>query len=166
MKVNGMAIKEIGYHGSSKFVSNWKARMRIFQCSCIRGFEYFNFFPDLTRSSSLRVLCLLEWWRYTWNVMYYTSGIMETKKIDFYFQKSSKLIFDLYFALCRRAEKHLSFVNISPTLVIHTSMERSSRVLQHGNPKIWFFSQKSSKLNFDLCWRSEIALASLISLLH
>ena len=32
----------------------------------------------------------------------------------------------------------LSFVNISPTLVIDTSMERSSRVLQHGNPKIWF----------------------------
>ena len=33
----------------------------------------------------------------------------------------------------------LSFVNISPTLVIDTSMERSSRVLHHGNPKIWFF---------------------------
>ena len=32
-----------------------------------------------------------------------------------------------------------SFVNISPTLVIDTSMERSSRVLHHGNPKIWFF---------------------------
>ena len=29
------------------------------------------------------------------------------------------------------------FVNISPTLVIIASMERSSRVLQHGNPKIW-----------------------------
>ena len=29
-----------------------------------------------------------------------------------------------------------SFVDISPTLVIDTSMERSSRVLQHGNPKI------------------------------
>ena len=29
------------------------------------------------------------------------------------------------------------FVDISPTaLVIDTSMERSSRVLQHGNPKI------------------------------
>ena len=39
-------------------------------------------------------------------------------------------------------------------------MERSSRVLQHGNPKIWFFSQKSSKLKFyfyfDLCQRAEI----------
>ena len=28
------------------------------------------------------------------------------------------------------------FVNISPTLVIDTSMVRSSRVLQHRNPKI------------------------------
>ena len=28
------------------------------------------------------------------------------------------------------------FVNISPTLVIDTSMERSSRVLHHGNQKI------------------------------
>ena len=34
----------------------------------------------------------------------------------------------------------LSFVNISPTLVIDTSMERSSRVLQHGNTrKLIFF---------------------------
>ena len=52
-------------------------------------------------------------------------------------------------SVCPYPEKryHLSFVNISPTLVIDASMERSSRVLHHGNPKIWFFSQKSSKLN-------------------
>ena len=37
---------------------------------------------------------------------------------------------------------HLSFVNISPTLVIDASMERSSRVLHHGNPKMWIFLQK------------------------
>ena len=36
---------------------------------------------------------------------------------------------------------HPSFANISLTVVIDTSMERSSRVLQHRNPKIWFFSQ-------------------------
>ena len=42
---------------------------------------------------------------------------------------------------------HLSFVNISPTLVIDTSMERSSRVLHHGNPKIWFFFSKK----FEIC---------------
>ena len=38
-------------------------------------------------------------------------------------------------------------------------MERSSRVLQLGNQKIWFFSKKFEiefDLYFDLCWRSEI----------
>ena len=74
---------------------------------------------------------------------------------------------------------HFSFVNnlnISPTIVIDTSMEWSSRVLQHRNIKILFFSKEfeiefrlvfrltffflSSKLNFDLyfdlCQRDEI----------
>ena len=47
-------------------------------------------------------------------------------------------------SLCPHPEKrnHLSFVNISPTLVIDTSTERSSRVLHHGNPKIWYFFKK------------------------
>ena len=47
---------------------------------------------------------------------------------------------------CQYPEKrnHPGFVNISPTLVyiIDTSMKRSSRVLQHGNPKIWIFFKK------------------------
>ena len=51
-----------------------------------------------------------------------------------------------------RKKNHPSFVNISPTLVIDISMIRSSRVLQHGNPKSWFFffkkSLKLTKLNF------------------
>ena len=53
-------------------------------------------------------------------------------------------------SVCPHPEErnHHGFVNISPTFVIDTSMERSSRVLQHGNPKIWFFFQKSFKLNF------------------
>ena len=60
-------------------------------------------------------------------------------------------------SICPYPEKrnHHSFVNISPTLVIDTSMERSSRVLQHEIPKIWFFFQKSSKFEFWLvlkCW--------------
>ena len=45
---------------------------------------------------------------------------------------------------------HLSFVNISPTLVIDTSMERSLRVLQHGNSKIWIFYSKKFKIEFWL----------------
>ena len=39
-------------------------------------------------------------------------------------------------------------------------MERSSWVLHHGNPKIWFFSSKKFEIEFDLyfdlCWRAEI----------
>ena len=44
-------------------------------------------------------------------------------------------------SVCPYPEKrnYPGFVNINPTLVIDTSMERSSRVLQHGNTKIWFF---------------------------
>ena len=55
-------------------------------------------------------------------------------------------------SVCPHPEKryHNSFVNISPILVIDTSMERSSRVLHHGNPKIWIFFQKSSKFEFWL----------------
>ena len=39
-------------------------------------------------------------------------------------------------------EKTPGFVDISPTLVIDTSMERCSQVLQHWNPKSWIFYSK------------------------
>ena len=40
-------------------------------------------------------------------------------------------------------KNHLSFVNISPTLVIDTSMEKSSRVLGTAwKPRNEFFSKK------------------------
>ena len=55
-----------------------------------------------------------------------------------FFQKNWKF----EFWLSTKSWNHYSFVNISPTLVIDTSMERSSRVLHHGNPKIRFFSKK------------------------
>ena len=84
-------------------------------------------------------------------------------KIWFFFQKSSKF----EFWLLTKSWNHLSFVNISPTLVIDTSMERSSRVLHHGNPKIWFFFfKKVRNSNFDFWRRAEITLASSISVLH
>ena len=57
------------------------------------------------------------------------------------------------------------FVNISPTLVIDMSMERSSRVLLHGNQKIWFFFSRKFEIEFDLyfdlCWRAEIIQVGL-----
>ena len=67
-------------------------------------------------------------------------------KIGFFFlQKSSKF----EFWLLTKSWNHLSFVNISPTLVIDTSMEWSSRVLHHGNPEMWNFFKKFeiNKLN-------------------
>ena len=59
-------------------------------------------------------------------------------------------------SVCSHPEKrsHHSFVNISPTLVIDTSMERYSRVLHHGNPRIFFFFQKSSKFESWLVLKS------------
>ena len=80
---------------------------------------------------------------YQWKGLheYYT---METPKFEFFFQKSSKF----EFWLSTKSWNHHSFVNISLTLVIDTSMERSSWLIYHRNPKIWIFFQKSSKFEF------------------
>ena len=70
-------------------------------------------------------------------------------------------------SVCPHPEKrnHHSFVNISPTLVIDTSMKRSSRVLHMGTRKSdFFFFFKSSK--FDFWRRAEITLAYSISVIH
>ena len=69
--------------------------------------------------------------------------------------------------VCLHPDKryHHSFVNISPTLVIDASMERSSRALQHGIQKIWFFFSKKFEIEFDLyfdlCQRAEIIQVGL-----
>ena len=78
---------------------------------------------------------------------YYT---MKTPKFDFFSQKSSKF----EFWLSTKSWNRHSFVNISPTLVIDTSMERLSRVLHQGNPKIWICFQNSSKFKFWLSTKS------------
>ena len=78
------------------------------------------------------------------------------KNLNF-FSENVEIEFDLYFDSRRSAEITLAFpqYSISLTVVIHISMEKSSRVLQLGNPKIGFSFQKRSKLNFyfyfDLC---------------
>ena len=88
---------------------------------------------------------------------------METRKFELFFQKSLK--FEIW--LLTNSWNHLSFVDISPTLVIDTSMERSSRVLHHGNPKkLIYFFVKVRNSNFDFWRRAEITLASSISVLH
>ena len=56
-------------------------------------------------------------------------------------------------SVCPHTEKrnHHSFVNISPTLVIDTSMEWSSRVLHHVNPKMWNFFKKFKIDEIEFC---------------
>ena len=70
-----------------------------------------------------------------------------TKNLIFFLQKSSK--FGIW--LLTKSWNHLSFVNISPTLVIDTSMERSSRVLHHGNPEMWNFFKKFEIDEIEFC---------------
>ena len=82
--------------------------------------------------------------------MVFTSTSSWKPKIWIFFQESSKF----EFWLSTKSWNHHGFVNISPTLVIDTSMERSSWVLRHGNPKIWIFFQKSSKFEFWLSTNS------------
>ena len=68
-----------------------------------------------------------------------------------FFSKSSKLTklnsVSSQYSKFPNAEKrnHLSFVNISSTLEIDTSMERSSRVLQHAHGKSEFYKIKVAK---------------------
>ena len=87
---------------------------------------------------------------------------METQKVDL---KKKFEIDEIEFCPSPEKRNRPGFVDISPTLVIDTSMERSSRVLQHENPKIWFLFKKNMKLNFDLyfdlCQRAEIVQVGL-----
>ena len=65
-------------------------------------------------------------------------------------------------SVCPYPEKtnHPDFVNISPTVVINTSMERSLRVLHHGNPKIRFSLEKIATIfgEFGHYWGSMVSL--------
>ena len=79
--------------------------------------------------------------------MVFTSTTPCKPKNWIFFQKSSKF----EFWLLTKSWNHLSFVNISPTLVIDTSMERSSRVLQHGNPEMWNFFKKFEIDEIEFC---------------
>ena len=70
-------------------------------------------------------------------------------KILFFFSEKFEIEFYPYpdFPYAKKINRP-GFVDISPTLVIDTSTESFSRVLQHGNQKFDFFFQKSLKLNF------------------
>ena len=89
---------------------------------------------------------------------------MATPKFDFFFQKSWKS----KIWLLTKKWNHPSFVNISPTLVIDTSMESFARVPTTScKPKnLIYFSKKVWNSKFYLWQRAEITLASSISVLH
>ena len=129
-----------------------------------------------SKKFEIRILILMKNWNHLSFVNISPTLVIDTSmerfsrvlhhgnpKIWFFFQKNSKF----EFWLLTKSWNHLSFVNISPTLVIDTSMERFSRVLHHGNPKIgFFFFKKIRNSNFDFWQRAEITLASSISVLH
>ena len=103
---------------------------------------------EITLASSIQ--SYISNWYINGKVFTSTTPWKPKNLIFFFFQKSLKF----EFCLLTKSWNHLSFVNISPTLVIDTSMERSSQVLRHGIPKIWFFFQKSLKFKFWLLTKS------------
>ena len=67
---------------------------------------------------------------------------------------------------CPEIRKHPIFVNISPTLVIDTSMERSSRVLQHVNPKKKFLFIFKEGRNWILTCAESWNHLSFVNIIH
>ena len=134
-----------------KYVSIWEFQNRV----CL-------FIPQIRKHSSFINIILtvvvidtsMEW----------SSWVLQLRnpKIWIFFKTCQ----NFWILTCAKELKSPYVVNISPTVVIDTSMKRSSWVLLHGNPKISFSFQKSFKLNFDLCWKAEITLASSISVLQ
>ena len=74
---------------------------------------------------------------------------METEKFEFFSKKFE--IDKIEFCPYPEKRNRPGFVNISPTLVIDKSMERSLRVLQHGNRIIWYFSKKFEIDKIEFC---------------
>ena len=141
--------------------------------------QKFDFFFFFQKSSKFEFWLVLKCWNHLSFV-----NISPTLVIDTSMERSSRVLqlgnpkiwyffskkFEIWILTLTKSWNHLSFVNISPTLAIDTSMERSSRILQHGIIKIWFKKIRnwvltcfflSSKLNFDLCRRAEIIRVGL-----
>ena len=94
-------------------------------------------------------------WYINGKVFTSTTYSMETQKFEFFFKKVRNSNFDLWqrveITLASSISVYISnkYINEKvftsttpwsvPILVINTSMERSSRVLHHGNLKIWIF---------------------------
>ena len=84
----------------------------------------------------VKSLLLRQYQSYIGN--WYIIGNWNTKKKMIFFPKKFEIEFRLVFwRLMLKSWNHLSFVNISPTLIIDTSIKRISLILQHGNPIMW-----------------------------
>ena len=70
---------------------------------------------------------------------------METQKLDIFFQNFEIEFCPFPKSPYSKKRNHRSFVDISPTLIIDTSMERSSQDTA-WRPRIIYFFQKISKL--------------------
>ena len=74
---------------------------------------------------------------YTNGKVFTSATTWKRKNLNF-FSKKVEIEFWLVFCFILESWNHLAFVNISPTLVIDTRMERSSQVLYHEKSKNWF----------------------------
>ena len=133
------------YHGNPKIWFFFSKKFKI--CLLTKSWNHLSF---VNISPTLAIDTSMEW---------SSPSTTPCKPENFNFFQELKI------CILMKSWNHLSFVNISPTLVIDTSMEWSSWVLQHGNPKIWFF-KKVRNSNFDFWLRAEITLGLLISVLH
>ena len=105
-----------------RHVSMWGFRNRV--CLSVRTTR-----KEITLASSISVLHLVI-------------TTLKSKNL-FVLSKKFEIEFWLVFWHVLKSWNHLSFVNISPTLVIDTSMDRSARVLYHEKSKIWFYKKNA-----------------------
>ena len=146
----------------------WKGLHEYYPMETQDFFFFLSSNYDLWRSAEITFkLRQYQFYIRNWFVNRRSSRLLQHRnpKIKF-FQKSSKLNFDLYFDLCwielkspylRQYQSYLSNWYINGKVFTSTTAWK---------PKNFIFYSKSSKLSFDLCWRAEISLASSISVLH
>ena len=130
-------------------ISNWYINRKVFTCTTtwkpknlektIKKVRNSNFV--LWRRAESPYLRQYQSYISNWYIngkVFTSTTPWKPKNLIFFSSKISKF----EFWLVTNSWNHLSFVNFSPILVVDTSMERSSRVLQHWNPKICIFSKK------------------------
>ena len=164
--------KSLWLHQYQSYISNWYINGKIFKSTTPWEPKNLNFFQ---KSLKFEFLLVTKRWNHlsfvnisrTLVANWYINGKVFTSTTPWKPKNLNFISKKFEFGLVTKSWNHLSFINISPTMVIDTSMERSLRVLATAwKPQNLNFYQKISKLNFDLCWRAEITLASSISVLQ